>query len=218
MPAHGASSSHPRRSPSTGSGPNRGADGLDHLTGEAESIGPVFVLAHVGQAREELADQAELTGIDLHAVNAGRSGEPGRLGETTDDDGDVGVLHLLGHLARRRIGEARRSEQGPLAIRTRPLAAAMPEGGQHQGARAGRLDPPDDGGPAVNALAGQRRPLVGPVALVDRHGLGDHDPAAPLGPACVVRHGAIAKGTPASTGSSRAVRTRADWARPPARG
>ena len=68
MPAHGASSSHDSRSPTTRSVPIADAHGGDHLAGEQQSILTPLVVALVGEPAEELAHQAVLAGVDLDAV------------------------------------------------------------------------------------------------------------------------------------------------------
>ncbi len=103
IPAHGASSSHDRRSPSV---PVLGANGFDHLAGEQQPIGAPLVAAVVGEAAEELADQAVLAGVDLHAVAAGLAGELGPGREAGDHRGDVVGLHPLRHLAAVHLGHA----------------------------------------------------------------------------------------------------------------
>ena len=77
MPAHGASSSQDRRSPTTASGPiaRRTAPITD--LAKQRAVGAPLVAAVVGQAGEELADEAVLAGVDLHAVAAGRDGASG---------------------------------------------------------------------------------------------------------------------------------------------
>ena len=77
MPAHGASSSHDRRSPTTRSAPTAARTVVDDVAGEAQPVGAPLVAALVRQPGQELAHEAVLAGVDLDAVAVGRDGRPG---------------------------------------------------------------------------------------------------------------------------------------------
>ena len=164
-------------------GTDRLADGGEDLAGEAEPVLAVGVAPQVGETGEELADQAVLAGVDLDAVEAGAYGEAGGVAEAVDHRGDVAVLHHLGDLAGVDLGDAGGRPQLPLGVGGRSLAAGVPEPGEHDAAVA--LGRRGEGGPAGPALLGQRCPLVGPVARVDRRLL-DDDRAAAAGEAPLV--------------------------------
>jgi hypothetical protein len=80
-----------------------GADGATHgfddPVREQPSIRTPLVVALVGQAGEELADQAVLTCVDLDAVTAGVDRCAGGSCEAGDHGVDVLRLHPLGGLA-----------------------------------------------------------------------------------------------------------------------
>ena len=78
---------------------------LEDLAGQEEPVGAVLVVPGVGQTGEELTEQAELPGVDLHPGQTGRDGQPGRLGEAGHHGRELVVLHLLGHLTGGRVRE-----------------------------------------------------------------------------------------------------------------
>ena len=174
-------------------GADRPARRGQDVAGEAEAVDAPLVAPLVGQAGQELPDQAVLAGVDLDPVEARRRGGSRRRPEAGHDRGDVLGLHPLRHLAAVDLGHARRRPQRALRVGGRPLATGVAERGD--GDRAVGLERGRDPSPPVAAALGQWRPLVGPVALVDA-GLLDHDrPAAPEGPAPVVRQVAVREGT-----------------------
>ncbi len=175
MPAHGASSSHDRRSPTIRSGA-LGADRRDHPSREQVAIETPLVVALVGEPAEELAHEAVLSGVDLDTVAPGLGGEPGGVREPVDDGLDVARLHPLRDLAGVDLGHARWRPQRTLVVRRRSLPTGMVEGGDDE--RAVRVAGGGDRRPTVAAPCGERRSLVGPVRLVHARAL-DHDRPAP---------------------------------------
>ena len=163
MPAHGASSSHDRRSPTTAGSPAAAARRGDHPAGEQQAVGAPLVAALVGQPGEELADQAVLAGVDLHAVAAGVDGELARRREAGDDGLDVVVLHPLRDLAAVDLGHPRRRPQLALAVGRRALAAGVVERRDHAARRARGRRRSAAAQPSAHRV-GERRPLVRPVA------------------------------------------------------
>ena len=161
----------------------RVANRRDHPTRERQSVGPL-VTAMVRETRHELANEAVLSGVDLHAVTTRRHCNTGGIGETGDDDRDVLGLHPLGHLAAVHLGNARRRPQGKLRIRGRALTTGMIEAGDHQ--RAVRVARVGDGAPSGAARGCQRRAFVRPIAGVHAGALGDDDAASTSGPTLVV--------------------------------
>ena len=171
-------------------GAHRGSHRGDHGAGEVQAIGSPLVASLVGQPGQELAHEAVLAGVDLHAVAPGIDGSRGGGDEAVDDGGDVVGLHPLGDLARRHLRHARRGPQRRLAVGRRTLPAGVVERGDDErsmGPAGGGDRRPPGGGPGR-----QRRPLVGPVGLVDARPLEDDRAAPASGPTLVV--GGVASG------------------------
>ena len=192
IPAHGASSSPDRRSPSTRSGPS--APRTAARTSRAKRrrsvphSSPRWFVRPERNCRIRLCWPALTSTPSSPAAAAEAAAVPKPVTTAAMSSG----LHPLRHLAAVDLRHARRRPQRPLGVRGRPLAAGVAEGGDGQ--RALGPDRGRDAGPPVGAALGQRRPLVGPVALVDA-GLLDHDrPAAAERPPPVVREVASREG------------------------
>ena len=151
------------------------AHGRNHLPGEHEAILPPWIVAVVGQAREELAYQAVLAGVDLDTVAAGVRRDGCGAGEAGDHRVDVVGLHPLRRLPAVDLGNPRWRQQRQLAVRAAALAAGVVERCDHHGvvgvAGVGDLLPA--GGTALC----QRRSFVRPVAVVHAGTLGHNDAA-----------------------------------------
>jgi hypothetical protein len=161
-----------------------GAHGLDDLPGEQQALLAPFVAALVGEAGQELADQAVLAGIDLDPVATGLHRQRGGRAETGDDRGDVVGLHPLRHFARVDLRHPRGCPQFALVVGAGALAAGMVERGDHQ--RSMCVAGGADGRPAVCRTIGQRRTFVRPVAVVHAGAFGDDDAASTAGAALEV--------------------------------
>ena len=148
----------------------------DHPTGEQQAVLTPLVVALVGEPAQELADQAVLAGIDLHAVEVGLGRQLGGVPEPVDHRLDVVGLHPLRHLTGVGLRHARGRPQRRLAVRRRSLPAGMIERGDHE--RPVRPAGLRHGPPSRGASFGEGGPLVGPVRAVDRCAL-DHHRAAP---------------------------------------
>lgn len=119
------------RKPETDEAPGRGTiDGVsrgpDH---PAHELGPVLaelVVAEVGEPRAELAQEAVLTGVQLHAVAACLDGSFSRDTESSDQGLDLPGLHGLGNLAGLHVGHRGGPEQDTLVIGARALPPAWP--------------------------------------------------------------------------------------------
>ena len=154
--------------------------------GEEQPVLPPGVVALVREAREELANQAVLARVDLHTVDIGVDGDPGRSGEPADDGRDVVGLHPLRNLSTVDLGHTRWCPQRRLAVRGRTLAAGVVERSDHE--RAVRSTRSHDLGPARAASFGEGRSLVRPVRRVDGGTLHDDRSAAPTRPSLVIGH------------------------------
>ena len=165
-------------------GSDRSPHGADHRSGEQRAVGAPLVAAVVGQAGQELADDAVLAGVDLHAVAAGGDGELGGRGEGVDDRGDVLGLHPLRHLTGGDLGDARRCPQRRLVVGGGALAAGVVERGEDEAAV--RPAGADDGSPAGLGARRQWGALVRPVGVVDAGPLDDDRPATAPRPPLVV--------------------------------
>ena len=84
--------------------------------------------------RAELAQEAVLTGVQLHAVAAGLDCCCRRDAEGGDQGLDLLGLHGLGNFAGLHVGHRGGPEQDTLVIGARALAARMAERGDHEGA------------------------------------------------------------------------------------
>ena len=133
-PAHGASSSHDRRSPTIRSGPTAARTASSTSRVSAQAVLAVGVVALVGEPGVELAQDRQRAGVDLHPVEAGPDGRPGRRGEALDQCLDLGGAHGHRHLAADHVGHRGRRPQHRLRVGARPLAAGVAESGQHHGA------------------------------------------------------------------------------------
>jgi len=148
-----------------------------------------LVAALVRQARQELADQGVLAGVDVDPVAAGAHRRTGGRCEAGDDRVDVADLHRLGDLTTVDLGDTRRRPQLPLVPVRGALSACVAERREHQGSLGvtGRRDLT----PARLGVGPQRRALIGPVGLMDRSLLDRDDPGAARRAAPVVRHVAL---------------------------
>ena len=164
MPAHGASSSHDSRSPTTASAPTPPRTAAITSRAKRSAVGAPLVVALVREPGQELADQAVLAGVDLDAVAAGVDGEPAprrrtrrrrrRCRRPPSTSAPRGVL---------TSGTRDGAHSGALAVGRRALPAGVVERGDDERAvRRGRRRR----SPAQPSAAplGQRRPLVRPVA------------------------------------------------------
>ena len=185
MPAHGASSSHDRRSPTMRSAPS--ADRTAVITSRANRSrswphsSSRWLVSPLRNWRTRLCWPALISTPSTSASTAELRGRR----EPVDDRRDVVGLHPLGDLAGVDLRNARRRPQRGLAVGRRTLAAGVVERRDHQrSVRAARVD---DGRPTGQAALGQRSPFVRPVGTVDRCALDDDRAAAATGPSFVVR-------------------------------
>ena len=210
-PAHGASSSHDSRRPTTASAPAPARTAPSTSRANRSSVGPPLVAALVGEARQELAHQRVLAGVDLHAVEPGRHGQPGRRAE-----------------ARRPPRRCRRPPStwgprgcSPRAPATAPTAVAWlyaddPCPPAWPSAASTSVPSPavarvGDGPPPRTAVGREGTPLVGPVGGVDRRLLDDDHAGPTRGAPPVVGDVPLGHRSCAGRGSSRAARTAAGW-------
>ena len=159
--------------------------GLDDLASEEQAVLPPCIVAMVRQARQELAHQAVLAGVDLDTVAAGLPCNRRASRKSGDHRLDVGGLHPLRRLAAVDLRDARRGPQRLLVVGTAALAAGVIERGDHEGAV--RVAGLGDRSPTGPARPRERRPVVRPIAVVHAGAFGDDDTATSCGSSGVVR-------------------------------
>ncbi len=108
--------------------------GQDRPAHELDAVLAELVVAEVGEPRAELAQEAVLTGVQLHTVAACFDRRLSRDAESGDQGPDLVGLHGFGNFAGLHVGHRGRAEQDTLVIGARALASRVAERSDHEGA------------------------------------------------------------------------------------